>query len=78
MYRKLLNKNSFRFLKGAFTENPIFFKKLNRKALFYNTLSNKRGLTDKIRKIQKNIIKRDKELKNIWNWRGEGKNEKVI
>ena len=56
MYRKLLNKNSFRFLKGAFTENPIFFKKLNRKALFYNTLSNKRGLTDKIRKIQKNII----------------------
>lgn len=59
MLRKPLNKIRIRFLKGAFTENPSFFKKLNRKALFLNTLSNKRGLTDKIRKIQKNIIKRE-------------------
>lgn len=59
MLRKPLNKIRNPFLKGPFTENPSFFKKLNRKATLLNTLSNKRGLTDKIRKIQKNIIKRE-------------------
>ena len=59
MLRKPLNKIRNPFLKGPFTENPSFFKKLNRKGSLLNTLSNKRGLTDKIRKIQKNIIKRE-------------------
>lgn len=59
MYRKPLNKIRNPFLRGPFTENPCFFKKLNRKGMFLNKLSNKRGLTDKIRKIQKNIIKRE-------------------
>jgi len=59
MLRKPLNKIRNPFLRGPFTENPSFFKKLNRKGSLLNTLSNKRGLTDKIRKIQKNIIKRE-------------------
>ena len=57
MLRKPLNKIRNRSLRGSFTENPCFFKKLNRKASLLNTLYNKRGLTDKIRKIQKNISK---------------------
>ena len=49
-------------MRGPFTENPLPFKKLNRKGVEYRNLSNKRGLAEKIRKIQKNIIKQEKEF----------------
>ena len=62
MLRKPLNKIRYPFLRGPFTENPLPFKKLNRKGLELRNLSNKRGLTEKIRKIQKNIIKQEKEF----------------
>ena len=62
MLRKPLNKIRYPFLRGPFTENPLPFKKLNRKGLELRNLSNKRGLAEKIRKIQKNIIKQEKEF----------------
>lgn len=49
-------------MRGPFTENPLPFKKLNRKGVELRNLSNKRGLAEKIRKIQKNIIKQEKEF----------------
>lgn len=49
-------------MRGPFTENPLPFKKLNRKGVELRNLSNKRGLAEKIRKIQKNIIKQEKQF----------------
>ncbi len=57
MLKKPLNKILSSFLEASFSENPLFFKKLNKKGKKLNTLSNKKGLTDRIRKIEKNIIK---------------------
>ena len=62
MLRKPLNKIRYPFLRGPFTENPLPFKKLNRKGVELRNLSNKRGLSEKIRKIEKNIIKQEKQF----------------
>lgn len=62
MLRKPLNKIRYPFLRGPFTENPLPFKKLNKKGVELRNLSNKRGLSEKIRKIEKNIIKQEKQF----------------
>nr|QES94799.1 ribosomal protein S4 [Trebouxia lynnae] len=59
MLKKPLNKKRYPFLQASFPENPFFFKKLNRKTIKLNRISNKKGLTNRIRKIQKNIIEQE-------------------
>lgn len=56
MPKKPLNKITTPFLGGSFPENPVPYKKLNRKAIKTSILSNRKGLTSKIRNIQKNIL----------------------
>ena len=56
MLRKPLNKIRYPFLRGPFAENPLPFKKLNRKAKKYSQLANKRGLAKKINDIENNLI----------------------
>lgn len=51
------NKKLYPFLDKAFPENPLVFKKLNKKAIIYHTTRNKRGLTDRIRRVSQSIIK---------------------
>ena len=58
MPKRCLNKIRYPFLEGAFSENPVPYKKLNRKAIKASILSNKRGLNNRIRNIQKNIIEK--------------------
>lgn len=60
MLKKPYNKIRYPFLKASFSENLLPFKKLNRKGVKLNILSNKRGLTNTIRKIQKNIIEQER------------------
>ena len=64
MPKKPLNKIRSPFLGGVFPENPLFYKKLNRKAIKGSILSNRRGLTNRILKIQKNIINIETVSKN--------------
>ncbi len=59
MYRKPYNKIRYPFLEASFPENPLPFKKLNRKGVKLNILSNRKGLTNRIRKIQESIIKQE-------------------
>lgn len=59
MLKKPLNKIRYPFLQASFPENSLFFKKLNRKAIGLKYASNKRGLTNRIRKLQKNIIEHE-------------------
>lgn len=59
MPKKPLNKIRYPFLEGSFPENPLPYKKLNRKAIKISILSNRKGLTNKIRNIQKNIIEQE-------------------
>ena len=56
MPKKPLNKIRYPFLEGSFPENPLPYKKLNRKAIKASIFSNRRGLANRIRNIQKNII----------------------
>ena len=60
MLKKAYNKIRYPFLKASFSENLLPFKKLNRKGVKLNVLSNKKGLTNTIRKIQKNIIEQER------------------
>ncbi len=60
MLKKSYNKIRYPFLKASFSENLLPFKKLNRKGVKLNILSNRKGLTNTIRKIQKNIIEQER------------------
>lgn len=59
MLKKSLNKIRYPFLEGSFPENPLPFKKLNRKGVKLNIFSNKKGLSDRIKKIERNIIEQE-------------------
>lgn len=63
MLKKPLNKIRYPFLRASFTENPLPFKKLNRKGLKLKNLSNKKGLSYRIGKVQKNIIEQETTTK---------------
>ena len=62
MLRKPYNKRRYPFLEGAFPENPLPFKKLNRKAFRALKDSNKRGLTNRTKRVENRIIKRENGL----------------
>ena len=57
MQKKPLNKIRIPFLEGSFSENPLPYKRLNKKGRKISLLSNKKGVTRKISNIKKNIIK---------------------
>lgn len=59
MLKKPLNKIRSPFLEASFPENPLPFKKLNKKGIKLNVLSNRKGLTNRIKKIQKSIIEQE-------------------
>lgn len=59
MLKKPLNKVRFPFLQAPFPENPLPFKKLNKKGVKLKDLYNKKGLSRRIQKIQQNIIKQE-------------------
>ena len=59
MLKKPLNKQRYPFLQTSFPENPLPFKKLNRKAVKLLVLSNKKTLTGRIKRIQKNIVEQE-------------------
>ena len=61
MLKKPLNKIRHPFLRASFTENPLPFKKLNRKGSKLKNLSNKKGLSYRIGKVQKNIIEQGRD-----------------
>ena len=71
MPKKPLNKIRIPFLEGSFPENPLPYKRLNRKGIKVSFLSNKKGVTHKIRRIQKNIIEQktvsQKSQKTLFN-----------
>ena len=56
MPKKPLNKIRIPFLEASFSENPLPYKRLNRKGIKVSFLSNKKGVTNKINRIQKKII----------------------
>ena len=58
MLKKPLNKIRQNFLEASFSENPLPFKKLNKKGRILNINSNKRGISDRIEKIQEKIHQR--------------------
>ena len=62
MVRKLYNKIRYPFLEGSFPENPLPFKKLNRKAFRALRDSNRKGLTNRIKRVESRIIKRENGL----------------
>ena len=59
MFKKPYNKRRYPFLEACFSENPLPFKKLNRKGVKLNIASNKWGVSSTIKKIQKNIYKQE-------------------
>ena len=59
MLRKPLNKIRSFFLESAFPENPLPFKKLNRRAFKALKDSNKRGFTNRIKRVENRIVKRE-------------------
>lgn len=59
MLKKPLNKIRSPFLEASFPENPLPFKKLNKKGIKLNLLSNRKGLTNRIKRIQKSIIEQE-------------------
>ena len=63
MTKKPLNKIRYPFLRASFTENPLPFKKLNRKGHRLKNLSNKKGLSYILGKVQKNIIEQETTTK---------------
>ena len=63
MFKKTLNKVRYPFLQLSFPENPLPFKRLNRKAVRLNAISNRKGLTNRIKRIQKNIIEQQTIIK---------------
>ena len=63
MLKKPLNKIRYPFLRASFTENPLPFKKLNRKGLKLKNLSNKKGLSYRIGRVQTNIIEQETTTK---------------
>ena len=56
MPKKPYSKIRTVFLEGCFPENPLPYKKLNRKNIKTAVLSNKKRLTSRIRNIQKNLL----------------------
>ena len=62
MVRKTSNKIRYPFLEGSFPENPLPFKKLNRKAFQALRDSNRKGLTNRIKRVENRIIKRENGL----------------
>ena len=62
MVRKTSNKIRYPFLEGSFPENPLPFKKLNRKAFKALRDSNRKGLTNRIKRVENRIIKRENGL----------------
>ena len=56
MPKKPLNKTRYPFLEGSFPENPLPYKRLNRKGIRVSFLSNRKGVTSKIRNIKKSIV----------------------
>lgn len=62
MVRKSVNKIRYPFLEGSFPENPLPFKKLNRKAFRALRASNRKGLTNRIKRVENRIIKRENGL----------------
>lgn len=56
MPKKPLSKIRTPFLESSFPENPLPYKKLNRKNIKTAVLSNRKRLTSRIRDIHKNII----------------------
>ena len=65
MLKKPLNKQRYPFLQASFPENPLPFKKLNRKGVKLNTVSNRKSLTGKIKRIQKNIVEQETVTKTL-------------
>ena len=63
MLKKTLNKVRYPFLQSSFPENPLPFKKLNKRAGRLNAISNRKGLTNRIKRIQKNIIEQQTRTK---------------
>ena len=65
MFKKPLNKRRATFLEDAFPENPLPFKKLNRKAFKSLKSSNPRGFTNRIKRVENRIIKREIALQRL-------------
>ena len=63
MPKKPLNKTRYPFLEGSFPENPLPYKRLNRKGIKVCILSNRKGLTSKIRNIKKSIVEQARASK---------------
>lgn len=62
MVRKVYNKIRYPFLEGSFPENPLPFKKLNRNLFRVLRDSNRKGLTNRIKRVENRIIKRENGL----------------
>ena len=63
MPKKPLNKTRYPFLEGSFPENPLPYKRLNRKGIKVSILSNRKGVTSKIRNIKKSIVEQARASK---------------
>ena len=77
MLRKPLNKIRSSFLENAFPENPLPFKKLNRRAFKALKDSNKRGLNNRIKRVENRIVKRENVLHSLKENKGNGREEFV-
>lgn len=62
MVKKPINKIRYPFLEGSFPENPLPFKKLNRKAFRALKDLYKKGLTNRIKRVENRIVKRENSL----------------
>ena len=81
MLKKPYNKIRYPFLEGTFPENPFPFKKLNRKGFRALKDSNRKGLTNRTKRVENRIIKRENGLYALKKNKTEGfvtvKNAKI-
>lgn len=64
MSKKNLNKIRRSFLENAFPENPLPFKRLNRRAFFALKQKKRKSLTNRIKRVEGLIVKREIYLKS--------------
>ena len=62
MLKKPYNKIRYPFLEATFPENPFPFKKINRKGFRALKERKPKGLTNRIKRVEKSIIKRENGL----------------